>query len=342
MNAMTGTATLTDPWTLGGVTIRNRVVLAPLAGIGNWFVRLQAKRHGAGLVVSEMVSSHAIFHGNERTCRELLRIHPDEHPLAIQLFGSDPDVMAFAAERVAALGADIIDINMGCPVRKVCKTGAGAALLDDPARAVALARAAAKGSGLPVTVKLRTGLMPGDRKGVALARELAQSGAVAAVGVHPRHASQRHGGRPDYELAARLVEQLPVPVLISGGLRSAHRVRQAFAQTGAAAVLIARGSLGNPWLFGELTGARAQAPGAGEILAEVDWILDSAPRHMGEARASRYLRKFYPWYIERIAGTRAEHAVLQAALQQTPSTDAARHLFHTALGDAARTSPALA
>src|ERR1700716_1553997 len=152
---------LTDGWSLGGVPIPNRVVLAPLAGIGNWFVRLQAKRYGAGLAVSEMVSSFAVHPRKEPPCRELLRIHPDEHPVSVQLFGHDPEVMASAAERVAAAGADMIDINMGCPVPKVCKTGAGAALLDDPARAVALARAAARGSGLPVTVKLRSGQRPG-------------------------------------------------------------------------------------------------------------------------------------------------------------------------------------
>src|ERR1700760_168156 len=147
---------LTDRFEIGGVPIANRVVLAPLAGIGNWFVRLQAKRFGAGLAVSEMVSSFAVHHGNEKTCRELLRIHPEEHPVSVQLFGHDPEVMASAAERVAAAGADLIDINMGCPVPKGCKTGAGAALLDDPVRAVALARAAHEGSGLPVTVKLRS------------------------------------------------------------------------------------------------------------------------------------------------------------------------------------------
>src|SRR6202789_2800965 len=156
-----GMPALTDPLTLGGFELRNRVVLAPLAGIGNWFVRLQAKRYGAGLVVSEMVSSFAVHYRNERTCRELLRIHPDEHPVSIQLFGHDPDVMASAAERVAAAGADLIDLNMGCPVPKVCKTGAGAALLTDPDRAVALAQAAARGSGLPVPVKLRSGTRPG-------------------------------------------------------------------------------------------------------------------------------------------------------------------------------------
>src|SRR2546423_11265987 len=175
---------LTDGWRLGSVEIPNRVVLAPLAGIGNWFVRLQAKRYGAGLVVSEMVSSFAVHYRNEKTCRELLRIHPDEHPVSVQLFGHDPEVMASAAERVAAAGADLIDLNMGCPVPKVCKTGAGAALLADPDRAVALARAAARGSGLPVTGKLRSGQRPGDRAGVAVARALAESGDVAGLSVH--------------------------------------------------------------------------------------------------------------------------------------------------------------
>src|SRR3954451_930474 len=147
---------LTDTWTLGNVRIANRVVLAPLAGIGNWFVRLQAKRHGAGLAVSEMVSSFAVHYGNRRTLDELLVIHPDERasgPVSIQLFGQDPDIMRSAAAQVAAIGADLIDINMGCPVPKVCKTGAGAALLKDPDTAVAVARAAREGSGLPVTVK---------------------------------------------------------------------------------------------------------------------------------------------------------------------------------------------
>src|SRR5581483_2714929 len=219
---------LTDTWKLGGVVIQNRVVLAPLAGIGNWFVRLQAKRYGAGLVVSEMVSSFAVHYRNEKTCRELLRIHPDEHPVSMQLFGHNPDVMASAAEQVAAAGADLIDINMGCPVPKVCKTGAGAALLEEPDLAVALARAAARGSGLPVTVKLRTGIRPGDLSGVETARRLAFEGAVAGLSIHPRHASQRHAGRPDYELARELIEELPVPVMISGGLHTAERARDAF------------------------------------------------------------------------------------------------------------------
>src|SRR5687767_5763457 len=160
---------LTDPWQLGGLTIPNRVVLAPLAGIGNWFVRLQAKRYGAGLAVSEMVSSHAIHYGNRKTLDELLVVKPEEKdagPVAIQLFGADPEIMRGAAAQAAEAGADLIDINMGCPVPKVCKTGAGAALLSDPQTAVAVATAAREGSGLPVMVKLRAGRKPGGMEGV--------------------------------------------------------------------------------------------------------------------------------------------------------------------------------
>jgi nifR3 family TIM-barrel protein len=305
------------------VRIPNRLVLAPLAGIGNWFVRLQAKRYGAGLAVSEMVSSFAIHYRNDRTLRELLRIDPQEHPVSVQLFGQDPEVMASAAERVAAAGADLIDINMGCPVPKVCKTGAGAALLEDPQRAVALARAAGRGGGLPVTVKLRSGQRPGDLRGVEVARRLADAGVVAGIAIHPRHASQRHQGQPDFDLAARLVEELPVPVLISGGLNTPAQVRSAFAVTDAAGVLLARGSLGNPWLFEQLLGRRLGEPAPDEVLAELDWVMERAVEHLGQERATRFLRKFYPWYVERIGGGKP----LQAALQTAPTLDHVRALL---------------
>src|SRR3954464_6060506 len=208
---------LTDSWTLGGLTIPNRVVLAPLAGIGNWFVRLQAQRHGAGLAVSEMVSSFAVHYRNEKTCTELLRIHPEERLVSIQLFGQDPEVMRSAAATVAESGADIIDLNMGCPVPKVCKTGAGAALLSDPDRAVAVARAAREGSGLPVTVKLRSGQRPGETDGVPLAHRLVEEAGVAAIAFHPRSAAVHHKGTPDYALAPPLVAALPPPPIFRRG-----------------------------------------------------------------------------------------------------------------------------
>src|ERR671917_359524 len=210
---------LHEPWNIGDVRIPNRVVLAPLAGIGNWFVRLQAKRFGAGYAVSEMVSSHAIRYENRKTLEELLVVRPEEKaagPVAIQLFGQDPDVMRGAAARAAEAGADVIDLNMGCPVPKVCKTGAGAALLKDHETAVAVARAAGEGSGLPVTVKLRAGQKPGERDGVVLAHRLVEEGGVASLCFHPRSAAVRHKGTPDYPLVAEIVAALDVPIVVSG------------------------------------------------------------------------------------------------------------------------------
>jgi len=321
---------LTDPWTLGGLPIANRVVLAPLAGIGSWFVRLQARRFGAGLVVSEMVSSFGLAYGNERTVREFLRIHPDEHPVSIQLFGHDPAVMREAAAMAAAAGADLIDLNMGCPVRKVCRSGAGAALLADPDRAVAIARAALEGGGLPVTAKLRPGWKPGDSGGIEVARRLVEEAGVAGIAFHPRHASQQHSGAPAYPLARELAASLPVPVMVSGGLSSEERVRRAFAESGAEAVMLARGSLGNPWRFGRLLGLYEGEPSPAEVADELEWIIRCAEDHLGVERAGRYLRKFYPWYAESMGLNRRQREPLVTA----PTTVHARSALAQIAGQA--------
>lgn len=320
---------LTEPFEIGGVVVPNRVALAPLAGIGNWFVRLQAKRYGAGLAFSEMVSSFAIHHRNEKTMVELLRIEPEEReagaggPVAIQLFGQDPDVMRSAAATVAERGADLIDLNMGCPVPKVCRTGAGAALLGDPDTAVAVARAAREGGGLPVTVKLRSGRRAGETDGCELAHRLVDEAGVSAIAFHPRSAQVHHKGSPDYDLAARLVESLPVPVLLSGGLRTREAALRAYAHTGAAAVMLARGTLGNPWLFSRVLGLRDDPPSPGEVVDELEWVMRRAVEHLGPERAGRYLRKFYPWYLERLGAPK----LAQEAFQRTSSVAEARALL---------------
>jgi tRNA-dihydrouridine synthase B len=357
---------LDESWQLGSLRVPNRVLLAPLAGIGNWFVRLQAKRYGAGMAVSEMVSSHAIHHRNEKTCNEMLRIDPRERtagvggPVSIQLFGEDPAVMREAAAVVVARGADAIDINMGCPVPKVRKTGAGAALLEDPELAVAVARAAVEGardaragfaasSGeeanceasergeVPVTVKLRSGLRPGDDSGFELAHRLVAEAGVAAIGFHPRSAAVHHKGTPDYELAARLVASLPAPVILTGGMDDADGIREAFARTGAAAVMLARGALGNPWLFSELLRAADDAGGAPppgptreQVLAELEWTIARAVEHLGEQRATRYLRKFYPWYVRRLQLEPPAAKGLQESLQTAPTLAQAREFLGAA------------
>jgi tRNA-dihydrouridine synthase B len=359
------TARLDESWQLGSLRVPNRVMLAPLAGIGNWFVRLQAKRYGAGMAVSEMVSSHAIHHRNERTCREMLRIDPRERepsppgvgglrnrqapggPVSIQLFGEDPEVMREAAAFVIERGADVIDINMGCPVPKVRKTGAGAALLADHDRAVAVARAAvegaggpAAGGGAPVTVKLRSGLRPGDHSGFELAHRLVSEAGVAAIGFHPRSAAVHHKGVPDYELAARLAASLPAPVILSGGMNDADSIREAFASTGAAAVMLARGALGNPWLFAELLRVPTQPahaehrqgrePTREQVLAELRWTIERAVEHFGEPRAARYLRKFYPWYVPRLRLEASAARSLQESLQTAPTLVHAHELLDSA------------
>ncbi len=337
MTLMSSEDPLRESWQLGDLRVRNRVLLAPLAGIGNWFVRLQAKRYGAGMAVSEMISSHAIHHRNRRTCEEMLVIDPRERdggPVALQLFGEHPPVMRSAAAFVAARGADAIDINMGCPVPKVRKTGAGAALLADPDRAVAVARAAVEGAregapgrSLPVTVKLRSGLTPGDESGYHLAHRLVLEASVAAIAFHPRSASVHHKGHPDYDLAARLVATLPAPVILTGGLHDAPAVRHAFNATGAAAVMLARGALGNPWLFAHLTTGAHPEPTPDEVRRELHWTIDRAVEHLGEDRATRYLRKFYPWYVPRLALPPPASRRLQESLQSAPTLELARHLL---------------
>jgi tRNA-dihydrouridine synthase B len=321
---------LLENWSLGGVAVPNRVLLAPLAGIGNWFVRLQAKRYGAGLTVSEMVSSHGLAYGDKRTRNEFLRLHPDEGPTSVQLFGADPAIMREAAAIVAGSGADLIDLNMGCPVKKVCRSGAGSAMLRDPDNAVAVAAAAREGSGLPVTVKLRPGDKPGERDGVELARRLVDEAGVCGIAFHPRHASQQHKGLPDYDLARDVVAALPVPVMISGGLLSDAKARQVFEHTGADAILLARGSLGNPWIFQRVLGERSDLPAPDEVLRELGWVIDRAGEHYDDGRAARYLRKFYPWYLERLREydgtrfTRARMNELNQRLQATDTLDQAR------------------
>ncbi len=151
-----------------------------------------------------------------------------------------------------------------------------------------------------MTVKLRPGKRPGDREGIELARRLQDEAGVAGIAFHPRHASQRHKGKPDYALAAELVEELDVPVIVSGGLLSDERAVEALERSGAEAVMLARGSLGNPWRFERLLGLRDGEPSPEEVVGELEWVIDAAEEHLGPDRAGRYLRKFYPWYAERL------------------------------------------
>jgi len=288
---------LLSPWKIRDVEIPTRLVLAPMAGVSVQAFRRQGRRFGAGLVCSEMVSCAGLQHGNERTLG-YLRISADERPLAVQIFGSDPDVMADAARMVEDAGADIVDVNFGCPVRKVTKTGAGATLLDDRERACRIVSSVAEAVSVPVTVKMRRGLENGSRACLDVGPRLVDAGA-ASLTLHPRSAKQMYTGEADHSLTAELVELVDVPVVASGDVTSRARAQAILATTGASAVMVGRAAQGNPWALREILESEAAEPSREEVVAELMLFIRETVRELGERRATSFLKKFYGWYLGR-------------------------------------------
>ena len=288
---------LRTPWYIGPVEVPTRLVLAPMAGVSVQAFRRQGRRYGAGLVCSEMVSCAGIEHRNERTLG-YLRVAADEHPLAIQVFGSDPRPMADAARMVEAAGADIVDINFGCPVKKVTRTGAGATMLEQPAIACRVVEAVAEAVDVPVTVKLRRGLRNGSRACLDLGPRLVEAGA-ASLTLHPRSAEQMYTGAADHSLTAELVSLVDVPVVASGDVDSQVRAWSVLAATGAEAVMVGRGAQGNPWALREIVDGDGVDPTREEVAAELILFIRETVRELGERRASSFLKKFYGWYLGR-------------------------------------------
>jgi tRNA-dihydrouridine synthase B len=288
-------ANLRQPWSIGGVEVPTRIVLAPMAGVSIQAFRRQGRRFGAGLVCSEMVSAAGIEHRNERTFG-YLRVASDEHPLAIQIFGSDPAAMAEAGRMVATAGADIVDMNFGCPVRKVTKTGAGAHLMEDPVLACRVVEAVAATVDVPVTVKMRRGVRNGSRTCLELGPRLVEAGA-AALTLHPRSAQQMYTGEADHALTAELVELVDVPVIASGDVTSRAKALAVLEETGAAAVMVARGAQGNPWALRQIVEGESFRPTREEVAAELVVFIREAVRELGEQRAVGFLKKFYSWYL---------------------------------------------
>jgi tRNA-dihydrouridine synthase B len=289
------TVNLRESWTIGDVEIPTRVVLAPMAGVSVQAFRRQGRRYGAGLVCSEMVSCAGIEHRNERTLG-YLRVASDEHPLAIQIFGADPAVMAEAARMVVAAGADIVDMNFGCPVKKVTKTGAGAHLLGDPDLACRVTEAVANAVEVPVSVKMRRGVEDGSRACLEVGPRLVDVGA-AALALHPRSARQMYTGYADHTLTAELVELVDVPVIASGDVTSQAKAEAVIASTGASAVMVGRGAQGNPWAIREIVYGDAEPPSREEVAAELIHFIRETERELGERRAASFLKKFYGWYL---------------------------------------------
>jgi tRNA-dihydrouridine synthase B len=313
---------LRETWNIGLVEVPTRLVLAPMAGVSVQAFRRQGRRYGAGLVCSEMVSCAGIEHANERTLG-YLRVAEDEHPLAIQLFGSEPRMLANAAKMVEAVGADIVDLNFGCPVKKVTKTGAGATLLEDAGLACRIVESVADAVDVPVTVKLRRGLRNGSRACLELGPQLVEAGA-SSLTLHPRSAEQMYTGTADHALTAELVSLVDVPVVASGDVVSQATAKAVLGATGAEAVMVGRGAQGNPWALREIIDGEDGDISREEIVAELVLFAREAVSELGERRASGFLKKFYGWYL---GGGRFPKQFRQELLQLDSPEEVERRLL---------------
>jgi tRNA-dihydrouridine synthase B len=292
---------------IGPIEVTNPVVVAPMSGITDRPFRRVARELGAELSCTEMASAVALVRQGAQTC-ELTRVWPDEHPISVQLMGRDPEVMAAAARIAVADGADIVDINMGCPVDKVAKKAcAGAGLARDIPLAVACAEAMIRAiAPVPVTVKMRLGWDDTTRNCVDLAKALEQVG-VAAVAVHGRTRVQGYSGLADWEHIAAVADAVAIPVFGSGDIRTAEQARWRMETTGCAGVLIARGMMGNPWLIRQAsalltTGETVPDQSWEEHIALVRRLVDYVVDYRGERHGVRLARKFVSWAVRGCPG----------------------------------------
>jgi tRNA-dihydrouridine synthase B len=289
---------------IGGLDIAGRALLAPMAGVTDLAFRVVVRRFGCGLVASEMVSAAGLHQGG-RGSRALLATTPEEAPLAVQLFGSDPARMAEGARKVVEAGAALVDVNMGCPVLKVVRTGAGIALMRDERRAAAIVSAIREAVDVPVTVKIRTGPDARTRNAASFARAMVDAGAQA-VTVHARPGGTRYAVPADWSAIAEVVRAVTVPVIGNGDVMAGDDARRMLAETGAAAVMVGRGALGRPWVFREiaaaLEGREAVPVTRDERRAVVLEHLRLLRAHKPERVAAREFRKHLGWYSRGLAG----------------------------------------
>ncbi len=290
---------------LAGITLKSPFVTAPMAGVSSPAFRLLAARQGAGLVYTEMVSAPGLLRRQPQTLR-LTRVLEEERPVALQLFGARPEAMAQAARVAGQLPVDIIDVNMGCPARKIRRQGAGSALLDDPARAAEVLAAVRENCPQPVTVKLRLGFKEESLDEVLPG--LIKAGA-AALCLHARTVNQGFGGRADWDAIARLKAWCPLPVIGNGDVRSAEDAVAMLERTGCDAVMIGRAAMGDPWIFSRAADLLAGRPPRPVDLASRRAALwehaELAHRLAGEGGAVHFMRQFMMWYAKGLPGATA-------------------------------------
>lgn len=293
---------------IGGLQLDTPFVLAPLAGITDKAMRSLCAKHGASLVYTEMVSGKGLWYG-DRKSRKLLEIGDDEGPVAFQLFGSDPEVMAFAAKDLRDEANPILDLNVGCPVPKIVKNGEGSALLKNLDLLYDIVEAMVKNAGKPVTAKIRMGFERGQNTAVETAKTLEAAG-VSAVAIHGRTREQYYEGKADWQVIADVKAAVSVPVIGNGDVMSGKDAVDMLEKTGCDGVMIARGALGNPWIFSEAAalwkGEELPKPPTDEqrlrmLIKHLDMIIEDK----GERIAVREIRKHVGWYIKGMHGAAA-------------------------------------
>ena len=317
---------------IGSIKLQNPIISAPMAGISDLPYRLIMKRHGAALVFTEMISANGLFFNGNAT-RDLLISCAEEHPLGIQLFGDDSGRLAEATKQVEDCG-ELIDLNLGCPVRKVIRSGAGSALLRDPRKVARIIYAVRHATTRPLTIKFRSGWDHDSINFQEIARIAVEEG-VDAVTLHPRTRSQMFGGEADWQQLKELKQALSIPVIGSGDLFSAERIKTMFEQTGCDAIMIGRGGYGNPWIIGQamdlLAGRPATPPTPTEIFEVARNHLDLCLETFGPQKALGQMRKHLCWYVrgmENAAGFRMQ-------VNQTKTITEMSHQLEDFFADAA-------
>ena len=315
-----------SPLKIGNVEMQNPLVLAPMAGVTDLPFRVLCKEQGAGLICMEMVSAKAILYKNKNT-EDLMTIHPGEHPVSLQLFGSDPEILAQIAAQIEERPFDILDFNMGCPVPKVVNNGEGSALMKDPALVRKIVTGMVKAVKKPVTVKIRKGFNEESANAVEIAKILEDCG-VAAIAVHGRTRAQFYSGKADWDIIRQVKEAVSIPVIGNGDVVDAASAEALVEQTGCDGIMIGRGAEGNPWIFKQIlhyeqTGELLEKPSPQEV---TEMILRHARAQIalkGEFTGIREMRKHVAWYT---AGMR-HSAGLRRASNTIESYEALQELL---------------
>ena len=314
------------PLQIGDVTLKNNLILGPMAGVTDLPFRLLCKEQGAGLLCMEMVSAKGILYRNKNTGR-LLTIDEREHPVSLQLFGSDPAVLSEVIPMIAEVPYDLLDLNMGCPMPKVTSNGDGSALMRDPEKAARVIRAMVSVSKAPVTVKIRKGFSDKEVNAVEVA-QAAEAAGAAAVTVHGRTTAQRYAGKADWEIIRKVKEHVRIPVIGNGDLHTPEDLIRMYEETGCDGFMIARGAQGNPWIFSRLlqyfkTGVMPEKPGFDEVrqmmLRHAALLID----FKGEYTGIREMRQQAAWYTAGFHNS----AKLRRAITQAESLEALKEIL---------------